>query len=92
MGVKEIEIARKRNIELSKENDELKFKLEKDKTLNQESTKKANELIDEFVVLKQEWEKAIYDLKEKSYEYQELLDECKSAKEELLKLKDKIKQ
>lgn len=83
----EIRLARKRNAELSRENEALKFDIKKNKALNQETADKAKALIRDFEAMKAEWQQTINELHKKCDEYQELINECKDVKSKISELK-----
>lgn len=86
----EINLARKRNAELSRENEALKFDIEKNKALNQETADKAKALIRDFEAMNAQWQQAISELHKKRGEYQELIEECKDMKRTISELKAQI--
>ena len=78
---KQLELIRKRNIELSKQIDDLKFKLEFDYQLNMEGYKRAKDLISDLERIKSDWMKVVEDLKEKEVEYSYLISELKMIRD-----------
>lgn len=86
----ELRLARKRNAELSKENEALRFDIERNKAFNQETADKAKVLIKDFEDMKAHWQQAISELNEKRSEYQELIEECRDIKRTISELKAQI--
>lgn len=86
----EIRLARKRNAELSRENEALKFDIEKNKALNQETADRAKALISDLEAMKAEWQQTISELHKKCDEYQDLLNKCKNIKSNISELKAQI--
>lgn len=70
---KEVELIRKRNAELTQQLDDFKFKLEFDSQLNMEGYKRAKDLITDLEKIKKDWLDTLERLKEKEYEYDDLL-------------------
>ena len=77
---KQIELVRKRNAELTKQIDDLKFKLEFDNQLNMEGYKRAKDLILDLENIKSEWINVVNNLKEKDIEYSYLISELKEIR------------
>lgn len=77
---KQIDLIRKRNIELSKQINDMKFKLEFDSQLNMEGYKRAKDLISDLEHIKSEWIEIIEDLRKKDIEYSYLISELKQIK------------
>ena len=78
--LKQADMIRKRNAELSKQLDDMKFKLEYNSQLNMEGYKHAKDLIVELEQLKQEWKSSIDDLNDKREKYAELIAELRTIK------------
>ncbi len=78
---KQMDLIRKRNIELSKQIDDLKFKIEFDTQLNMEGYKRAKDLIDDLEKIKSEWMIVVEDLRKKDIEYSYLISELKTMKD-----------
>lgn len=79
--LKQIDIIRKRNAELTEELENMRFKLEFDSQLNTESYKYAKDLICDLEKIKSEWLEIIEDLNEKSVEYSYLISELKAVRD-----------
>lgn len=78
---KQMELIRKRNMELTKQIDDLKFKIEFDTQLNMEGYKRAKDLISDLENIKADWLKVINDLKDKDVEYSYLISELKMIRD-----------
>lgn len=74
------EITRKRNLELSKELDEVRFQLAMQKDLNSESMKRAKELITELEAIKLTWLKSLKEVDEQKEQYKRLINELKDLR------------
>lgn len=81
---KQIENIRKRNIELNKQIDDLKLKLEYHKELNTESYQTAKDLIADLENIREEWTQTLQRLHDVESEYQGLLSDMKEIKENML--------
>lgn len=79
--LKQIDVIRKRNAELTKELENMRFKLEFDSQLNTESYKRAKDLINDLEKIKSEWIKIIENLNKKDIEYSYLISELKTIKD-----------
>lgn len=77
------EITRQRNLELSKELEDIKFQLAVQKELNSESTKKAKELIVELEMIKLAWLKSLKEVEKQKEQYRDLIDEVKDLRNNL---------
>ena len=77
------EITRKRNLELSKELDEIRFQLAMQKDLNSESMKKAKELITELEAIKLTWLKSLKEVENQREQYRDLINEVKDLRNNL---------
>ena len=78
--MKKEEITRKRNMELTKELEDVKFQLAIQKDLNSESLKRAQELVNELEIIKVAWMKELSDIHERKKEYEQLISELKDMK------------
>lgn len=78
MNNKQIELIRKRNAELSKQIDDLKFRIDFDSELNTESYKQAKKLISDLENLKSRWLKSIEEIEKEKDEYSKLISELKT--------------
>ena len=93
MSKNEKNYIRKRNADLAKKLDDMKFKLEYNKTLNQESYKKAKALIEELESIKIEWRTKLDDLIDKQEKYQVLINDLQELRDEMAsKLSKRPKQ
>ncbi len=77
------EITRQRNLELSKELEDVKFQLAMQKELNSESAKKAKELIAELEAIKLTWLKSLKELNNQREQYRDLIIEVKDLRNNL---------
>lgn len=75
------------NSELRAKNNELQFNIDKLKELDSEGYKRAKELIKEIEVLKDELKKEVQNLRDKQNEYQILIDDVKTIRKSLKKIK-----
>jgi hypothetical protein len=84
---KQVDVIRKHNAELSKrleelskQLDDMRFKLEFDSQLNKEGYQRARNLIDDLEKIKQEWLVALDDLNEKREKYSCLISDVEKMK------------
>ena len=77
---KQIENIRKRNMELNKQIDDLKLKLEYHKELNTESYQAAKDLIADLENIREEWIQTLQRLHDMESEYQGLISDMKEIK------------
>lgn len=77
---KQIDAIRKRNAELNKQLDDMRFKLEFDKQLNSNGYQRAKELIEDLEKIKKDWLSALDDLNEKRTKYSLLITDLKTMK------------
>lgn len=81
---KQMELVRKRNSDLEKKINNLKFKLEYDEKLNREGFKRAKYLIAELEEIKLAKETELNELKKKQEEYQTLIDDLQKMRNEMI--------
>lgn len=79
-NLKQIDTIRKRNAELTKQLDDLKFKLDFNEQLNMNGYKQAKDLIVDLEKIKQDWESSLADLNDKRNKYSELIVELQEIK------------
>ena len=84
---KQVDVIRKHNTELSKrleelskQLDDMRFKLEFDSQLNKKGYQRAKDLIDDLEKIKQEWIAVLDDLNDKREEYSCLISDVKKMK------------
>ena len=77
---RQIDTVRKRNAELSKELDDLKFKLDYNSQLNMNGYQRAKDLIGELEKIKQDWLSVLIDLENKKNQYDELIKDLQKIK------------
>lgn len=82
---KQIELIRKRNSDLNKKLDDMQFQLQYNKELNQGSYQKAKDLIVELNSIKTEWQSALNELYEKQEKYQELINDLREMRDEMIR-------
>ena len=87
---KQIEIIRKRNTELSKQLDDVKFQLEFNSQLNSEGYQRARDLIVDLEKIKQEWLIALDDLNDKREKYSYLISDLQEMKTIMVNMGFKI--
>ena len=78
---KQIENIRKRNMELNKQIDDLKYMLEYHKELNTESYQAAKDLIAELENIRKEWLDTLQRLHDKEIEYQSLVSDIMKVRD-----------
>lgn len=78
--MKQIDLIRKRNKELSKQLNDLKFKLEFDSQFNAEGYKQAKDLIQDLEKIKSEWLQALNDLQNAKLKYSFLIKNLQEIK------------
>lgn len=81
---KQIDVMRKRNIDLSEQIKDLELKLEYNKQLNSEGYQTAKELIEELENIKENWLETLNRLYDIESEYQGLISDMKEIKETML--------
>lgn len=81
---KQIDVMRKRNIDLSEQIKDLQLKLEYNKQLNSEGYQTAKELIEELENIKKNWLETLNRLYDIESEYQGLISDMKEIKESML--------
>ena len=81
---KQIDILRKRNIELNKLIDDLKFKIDYNEQLNSEGYKQAKDLINDLEKIRKEWLESIQILREKEKEYDDLISDLQEMKKVMI--------
>lgn len=77
---KQIDMIRRKNAELSKQLDDLRFKLEYDSQLNSNAVERAKNLIDDLEKIKQDWLSTLNDLNNKREKYSELITDLQKIK------------
>lgn len=77
---KQMDIIRKKNAELSKQLDDMRFKLEFDSQLNSEGYQRAKDLINDLEKIKQEWLLTLDDLNDKREKYSYLISDLQKIK------------
>lgn len=80
---KQIDLIRKRNSDLSKQFNDLKFKLELDSKLNIDSYKIAKDLINDLEKIKLDWNKSLDEIQNYKIQYAILINELKEIKKTL---------
>lgn len=78
--VKQVDTIRKRNAELNKQLEDLKFKLEFNSQLNMNGYQHAKDLIEDLEKIKQDWISALVDLNNKKEQYVKLIDDLQKIK------------
>lgn len=89
-NVKQIDMIRKRNTELVKQLDDLKFQLEFNSQLNMNGYRRAKDLIEDLEKIKQDWLLALDDLNNKRMEYSKLISDLQKIKNIMTDNKFKI--
>lgn len=79
-NVKQVDMIRKRNAELTKQLDDLKFQLEFNSQLNMNGYKSAKDLINDLEKIKHDWILALDDLNDKRMKYSELISDLQKIK------------
>ena len=79
-NVKQIDTIRKRNAELTKQLEDLKFELEFNSQLNMNGYQQAKDLINDLENIKQNWISALNDINDKRLQYTILIDDLQSIK------------
>lgn len=87
---KQIDMVRKRNAELTKQLDDMRFKLEFNSQLNMNGYKKAKDLIVELEKIKQDWLIVLEDLNDKKTKYSCLINELQDMKKIMINMGFKI--
>ena len=87
---KQIDLIRKKNAELSKQLDDMRFKLESNTQLNMEGYKKAKDLIVELEEIKQDWLSTLYDLNNQRERYSDLINDLQKIKNIMVSMNFKI--
>lgn len=88
--LKEVDMIRKRNAELTKQLDDAKFNLEVNSQLNMEGYKRAKDLIDDLEKIKQDWTFALNDLNDKRTKYSNLIADLQEIKNIMINMGFKI--
>jgi chromosome segregation ATPase len=78
--VKQADTIRKRNAELNKQLEDLKFKLEFNSQLNMNGYQHAKDLIEDLEKIKQDWISALVDLNNKREQYVKLINDLQKIK------------
>ena len=79
-NVKQIDAIRKRNAELTKQLEDMKFTLEFNSQLNMNGYQQAKDLINDLENIKQNWISALNDINDKRLQYSILIDDLQSIK------------
>lgn len=79
-NVKQIDSIRKRNAELTKQLEDLKFTLEFNSQLNMNGYQQAKDLINDLENIKQNWISALNDINDKRLQYSILINDLQSIK------------
>lgn len=79
-NVKQVDMIRKRNAELTKQLDNLKFQLEFNSQLNMKGYQSAKDLISDLEQIKHDWMLALDDLNDKRMKYSELISDLQKIK------------
>lgn len=79
-NVKQVDMIRKRNADLTKQLEDLKFQLEFNSQLNMKGYKCAKDLINDLEKIKHDWLLALEDLNNKRIEYSELISDLQKIK------------
>lgn len=79
-NVKQIDTIRKRNAELTKQLEDMKFQLEFNSQLNMNGYKYAKDLICDLEKIKQDWLSVVYDLNDQRSKYAILINDLQSIK------------
>ena len=87
---KKINMIRKRNAELTKQLEDIRFKLEFDSQLNMEGYKRAKDLIEDLEKIKKDWLIALNDIDNKRMEYSYLINDLQSIKNIMINMGFKI--
>lgn len=87
---KQMDIVRKKNAELSKQLDDIKFQLEFNSQLNMNGYNKAKDLIVELESIKQDWLKSLNDLNNQKEKYSDLVNDLHEIKKIMISRKFKI--
>ena len=78
--LKQSDMIRKRNIELTEQLNDMRFQLEFNSQLNADSYRRANDLIDELEEIKEKWLYTLNDLNNKREEYSKLIIDLQKIK------------
>lgn len=79
-NVKQLDMIRKRNSELTKQLDDMKFELEFNSQLNMKECQRAKDLINDLEKIKKDWMYAFEDLNDKRIKYSELISYLQEIK------------
>ena len=79
-NVKQADVIRKRNAELTKQLEDLKFQLEFNSQLNMKGYQNAKDLINDLEQIKRDWISALDDLNDKRMKYSELISDLQKIK------------
>lgn len=89
-NLKQINAIRKRNAELTKQLNDMRFKLEFDSQLNMNGYKRAKDLIDDLEKIKQDWMLSLNDLNDKRMKYSYLIADLQEIKNIMVSMGFKI--
>ena len=87
---KKIETIRRRNADLNKQLEEMKFKIDFDSSLNMKGYEHAKELISELEPIKLKWNKELIELENKKNEYCNLIDDLNKIKKTMYDIGFKV--
>ena len=79
-GLKQVDVIRKRNIELTKQLEDMKFKLEFNSQLNMDGYRCAKDLIDDLEKIKKDWILSLNDLNNKREKFDCLIADLQIIK------------
>lgn len=88
--LKQVDVVRKRNAELTKQLDDMRFKLEFDSQLNMQGYQRAKDLINDLEKIKHNWINALDDLNDKRAKYDCLINELQEMKKAMVSIGFKI--
>jgi chromosome segregation ATPase len=87
---KQVEAIRKRNSELTKQLEDIRFELEFNSQLNTKGYQRAKDLIEELEQIKQDWTLALEDLNDKREKYSILIADLQKIKKIMTNMGFKI--
>lgn len=88
--LKQIDVIRKRNVELTKQLDDMRFMLEFNSQLNMEGYQCAKDLINDLEKIKHDWILALYDLNNKKEKLDCLITDLQTIKNIMVNMGFKI--
>ena len=89
-NVKQIDAIRKRNAELTKQLEDIKFKLEFNSQLNMDGYQQAKDLINDLEKIKQNWMSTLNDINDKRTQYAILIYDLQEIKKIMYNMGFKI--